>query len=291
MHHYFATGDESSRETVIGLAQWVLDLDDGNKHMLGWLDRGHTGDATWSTRRSDPPPGRAGANAVTALLDAFALSCERRFIEKAEELVRRCIHPSDDIDSRDLFDAERHWSYTMFLQAVGRYLDTKAELGELDANYAYAQESLLHYARWMAKNETPYFTRAGRLEYPTETWSAQDMRKSDIFKFALKHSSDAEREQFAERSGFFFRSSVTELSMANTSSLTRPVVLMMTCGYMHAYFQSHPDEAVPGTPPRVEFGRPERFVSQRERVVRKLVVLAACTLVAGILFGFRLWRG
>jgi len=291
MYHFFATGDERSRETVIGLARWVLDLDDGNKNVLRWLDSGHTGDATISSHRSDPPPTRAGANAVVALLDGFALSGDRRFLDKAEALIGRCIHPSDNIESLDLIDAERQWSYTMFLQALGLYLDVKAELGEVDVRYAYARESLLHYARWMAERETPYLTRASRLEYPTETWSAQDMRKSDIFKFAVKHSSGAERKRFAERLEFFFRSSVGELTMAKTRSLSRPVVLMMTCGYMHAYFRSHPAEAAPSGPHRIDFGRPERFVSQRSRVVRKLGVLAAAALTAGIWFGYWLSQG
>src|SRR5262249_54822267 len=67
MHHFFATGDDGSRETVMDLAQWILDLDDGHKHVLRWVDCGDTGDATISTRRSDPPPARAGANAVNTL--------------------------------------------------------------------------------------------------------------------------------------------------------------------------------------------------------------------------------
>ena len=101
---------------------------------------------------------------------------ERAFLAKVDELIRRCVHPSDDIAALDLLDAERRWSYTVFLQAVARYLDDKAEGGELDAAYAYARAALLHYARWMAEHEYPYLDTPAGLEYPTETWAAQDMR-------------------------------------------------------------------------------------------------------------------
>ncbi len=59
--------------------------------------------------------------------------------------------------------------------------------------YAYARASLLHYARWMAEHEYPYLEKPEILEYPTETWAAQDMRKSEIFDYAARHTTGAER--------------------------------------------------------------------------------------------------
>lgn len=278
MHHYFLTGHPASRQTVLDLAQWVIDIDDGRRHLLRWLDRGPTGAASRTVNGRYHGPGRGPGNAMNALLDAFTLSGERRFLDKAEALIRRCIHPEDDIETRQLLDAERRWSYTVFLQTLGRYLDLKAGIGELDARYAYAQESLRRYARWMADRERPYLSQPEMLEYPTETWSAQDMRKSDVFNFAAKHVHGPERERFLERSVYFFRSSVGELMNSKTCALTRPVVLMMTCGYMHAYCQSHPQESAPEAPLGIEFGRPERFVPRRVRVLAKLAFLA---VVAG----------
>src|SRR5262249_25230858 len=147
------------------------------------------------------------------------------FRAKLEQLLHRCIHPADDIAKRNLLDAEYRWSYTMFLQVVGRYLDDKIERGELDQHYAYARASLLHYARWMAANEIPYLDRPERLKMPTETWTAQDMRKSDVFYYAAKHAAGPERERFLERAQFFFRYSVTKLSEMKTRTLARPVVV------------------------------------------------------------------
>ena len=281
MHHYFLTGEEPSREAVIGLADWILAMEDGARSRLRWLDRGPTGCASATHTRSYHGPGRGPANAITALLDAFLLSGNRRYADAADGLLRRCIHPRDDIDARRLQEAEIRWSYTMFLQVLGRYLDIKIDRGDLDSMYAYAKESLLAYARWMAQHEIPYLSRPERLEFPTETWAAQDMRKSDVFKFAAKHSVGPERERFRARSEFFFRSSVEDLTAAKTRELTRPVVIMMTCGYMHAYFDLHPHETAPPAPSGLDFGLPRPFVPQRARVLRKLKVLGATGLAAG----------
>jgi hypothetical protein len=43
MLHYFLTGEEASRQTVVDLAECVLNLDDGTKTIFRWLDRGDTG--------------------------------------------------------------------------------------------------------------------------------------------------------------------------------------------------------------------------------------------------------
>src|SRR5258708_37731702 len=112
----------------------------------------------------------------------------------------------------------------MFLQSLGRYLDDKAERDQRDQMYAYARASLLHYARWMADHEYPYLDKPEILEYPTETWAAQDMRKSEVFKYAALHAKGGERARFLERAEFFFRDSTSRLSGMKTRTLCRPVV-------------------------------------------------------------------
>jgi hypothetical protein len=283
MHHYFLTGNVASKQTAVELAEWMMNSDDGRQNALRWLDVGDTGLASRTASRDYHGPGRGSGNAINTLLNGTLLTQDKRFLLKAEQLIRRCIHPHDDVDSRDLLDAERRWSYTVFLQALGRYLDLKMERGPLDETYAHAQQSLLHYARWMAEREYPYLEKSETLEYPNETWSAQDMRKSDVFKFAAKHARGSERERFLERSDFFFRSSVEGLLAAQTRTFTRPVVLMMTNGFMHAYFQERPDESALFGNSATDFGDPEPFVSQRRRAEAKLKrigAMTACLVVA-----------
>ena len=54
------------------------------------------------------------------LLNAFRLTGSRKYMDKAEGLIRRCVHPADDIEERTLLDAENRWSYTVFLMALAR---------------------------------------------------------------------------------------------------------------------------------------------------------------------------
>jgi hypothetical protein len=280
MLHYFLTGNPQSREAAIGLAQWVIDMDDGKKTIFRWLDRGNTGLASATVSPGYHGPGRGAGNSINALLDGHRLATgsgdPRRaqiFLDKAEQLIRRCIHPSDNIAERNLLDAEKRWSYTVFLQALGKYLDYKAERDELDWMYAYGRAALLQYARWMAANEYPFLEKPEILEYPTETWVAQDMRKSEVFKFAAKYAErNEERARFLERSEFFFRYVTTTLMGMKTRTLARPVVILLSNGFTHAYFQRHPDVAAPL--PRVipsDFGKPQVFVPQKVRAKKRLV--------------------
>jgi hypothetical protein len=283
--HHFLTGDPRSRSAAISLGRWVIEMDDGRKAPFGWLDGHPHGHATASGSPTYHGPGRAQANSLNALLNAYRLTRDTEYLEKAEQIIRRCIHPKDDVNARNLLDAENKWFYTMSLQALGRYLDDKAEDGSTDRMYDYARESLLRYARWMAKHEYPYLDKPEILEYPTETWAAQDMRKSDVFKFAAKHAQSTERATFLERSEFFFHTSTTTLASLPTRTLARPVVLMLSNGYMHAYFQKYPEHASPLPPPRpdLDFGSPEVFVPQKARVLRKLKIMAAVGVIVVIL--------
>jgi hypothetical protein len=285
MLHHFLTGSPASRQAALGLARWVIDMDDGAKTIFRWLASGDTGLASKSRTFDYHGPGRGAANSIAALIDGHRLSGDAALLAKAEQLIRRCVHPADNVPARNLLDAENRWFYTMFLQSLGRYLDYKAERGELDPMYAYARASLLHYARWMVDHEYPYLEKPAILEYPTETWVAQDMRKSEIFKYAAKHSTGDERANFLERSEFFFRYAVEKLSSMPTRTLARPVVLLLSYGYMHAYFQKHPDESAPAPPTVADFGKPEAFVPQKVRAIKRFKLLAlAAAAVLGLLF-------
>jgi hypothetical protein len=139
----------------------------------------------------------------------------------------------------------------------------------------------------MAEYEYPYLEKPEILEYPTETWAAQDMRKSEIFDYAARHTSGAERDRFRERSEFFFRYSTTTLVGMPTRTLCRPVVLLLSYGFQRAYFLRRPEESAP--PPAqtsTNFGRPEVFVPQKARAKKRLVLLAGAftaLLVLGVI--------
>jgi hypothetical protein len=99
------------------------------------------------------------------------------------------------------------------------------------------------------------------------------MRKSEVFNFAAAQAHDpAESALFRERSRFFYDYSTSKLLDMPTRTLTRPLVLMLTNGYMQASFERQP--TVPGQtvaqPPA--FAPRPRFVRQRDAALRNMVI-------------------
>jgi hypothetical protein len=272
--HYLLTGDPLSREAAIGLATWVINMDDGRKTILRWLAPSYTGLASATQSVDYHGPGRGAGHSIMVLLEGHRLTGERRYLAKAEQLIRRCVHPADDIAALELLDAERRWSYTAFLQAVGKFLDYKTELGEVDVSYAYGRAALLHYARWMAQHEEPYLDHPEKLEYPTETWAAQEVRKSDVFSFAAQHAEEPERDRFMERARFFFDYSMATLLGEKTRAFARPVVLLLSNGLMQLGGRAKLDRPAPSDH-LARFGSPERFVPQKAIAKKRLLVLGA----------------
>jgi len=281
MLHYYLTGEEASRQTAIDLGQFVINLDDGSQTVFRWLDGGNTGHATVSAGYYGP--GRGPANSVNALLDAYRLSGDARFLAKAEQLIRRVVHPDEDIRKHGLDQPEHRWFYTMFLQSLGKYLHVKVERGELDAAYAYGRASLLHYARWMAANEYPTLDKPEKLEFPTETWAAQDIRKSDVFHYAAMHATGEERAVFEERAGFFHRNSVETLQRMPTRALARPVIVLLTSGFLDAWRTDRPHVSEPLPKADASHGPVPTFVPQRARAEQRAKLLASVALVVGTL--------
>jgi hypothetical protein len=268
MLHYFLTGSESSRAAVLQLAGWVLDMDDGAKSRFRWIDRRETGLAS-STRSADfHGPGRGAGNSINALLDAHRLTGDPRYLEKADRLIARCVHPDDDPAAIDPLDAENRWSYTVFLQNLGKYLEYRADRDLLDERYEYARAVLLRWARWMCVHERPYLDCPERLEYPTETWAAQDVRKAAVFEFAARYTHDeGEYASFLARADGFVDYAVATLAAMPTGRLVRPLVLLL------AYGMQRPLLAPPAAAAAVSIADVERtaFIPMRQRVVRRMM--------------------
>jgi hypothetical protein len=274
--YWCLTGDPESASVVRGLGDWVIAMDDGSRTIMGLIDSGPTGLASRSAGYHKP--GRGSGNSINALLDAHEVSRDRRYIDKAEQLIRRCIHPADDIEALGLSKPERRWSYLVFLQVLGKYLDFKLEWGETDYMLYYARASLLHYASWMTQHELPYKAVLHKVELPTETWPAHDVRKSHILHLAARYSPPDEQPKLHSRAEFFFTHSVRDVLSFPTAFLTRPLVILCVFGHVHAYFQAHAHARIEVAPRDYAFGRPEQFVPQSQRLrstfAAKLSVIA-----------------
>ena len=153
---------------------------------------------------------------------------------------------------------------------------------------------MLYYATWMIDNEYPYLTKPEILEYPTETWAAQDMRKCEVFQWASLHATGELRERLLERAQFFFDYSTETLLTMETRTLCRPIALLLSNGYSRAWFSKQ--LSIPILPSadggsKVDYGKPTRFMPQKIQAIRrakKIVIagLIACTLA----FGWLAWR-
>jgi hypothetical protein len=270
LFYYYLTGDPEAAATVRGLAEWVCAMDDGALSGFAFFDEGPTGLASKTVETGYHKAGRGAGNSINALLDAYALTGERRFMGKAEELLQRSIHPQDDVPALQLDDPERRWSYLVFLQVLGKYLQVKRELGEYDYAFWYARASLLHYARWMLEHEVPYKDVLHKVEFPTETWPAHDVRKTHILHVAASYTEGAERARLRERAGYFFDRCLTDLLSFSTSGLTRPLVILSVYGCIHGYYLKSGQPAQLPALVQHDFGAPQQFVPQRARLKASL---------------------
>jgi hypothetical protein len=248
-------------------------MDNGAGHVLGVFSNQPTGDAS---RTCDPDyhgPGRGAGNSIHALLDAWQLTGQRRHLAKADELIRRCIHPADDIAARDLGNAERRWSYTVFLQALVRLIEATAEQPGLSSLRDYARESLLHYARWMAAHERFYLDQPEKLEYPTETWAAQELRKGNTLLMAARYSAGDEAARFRQRGCEMLDRAWQSLLSFESRRTTRPVAVAMQQGILESCLRNE-ETAAPALRKSwhesASVGEPAQFLPQKQAIRQAL---------------------
>jgi hypothetical protein len=281
LYHHYLTGDADSKRAVIELADWVLRMDDGRLAAWSWLDDGPTGNASRTRDDDYHGPGRGAGNSLNVLLDAWDVARQRRHLDFAEKLVRRSIHPADDIGRLELLDVERRWSYTVFLVALARYLAMKSAEEEFDATYDYARASLLHYAAWMVEHERPTLDRPEQLQYVTESWAAQDLRKANVLRLAALIAP----AEFASR----VRTKADEISDSAWAALlsfpsvhvTRAIAIAAVEGTRDFYLRVMPPRMPAASASPDAFGEPVPFIPARKRLAAKLQSLAGLGDMAG----------
>ena len=232
--YYLTTGSERARSAVLELARWVGHFYDGSGTLLEEIQRL----LRWQLRavyqvvrgadisRHRYPVHRGIGNLVVAQLDAFEITCEQMYLERAERVILGAIGPKDDLVTRGLEKVEENWFYSIFLQALIRFLDVKRSMNEYDVAFFYVRDSLMHYADWIVSREQPYLNNPDDLEYPNHTWVAQDIRRCAILLDSYRYA-DTERPDYLERSRFFARYVTRELESEPTSSYSRILAILM----------------------------------------------------------------
>lgn len=275
--YHFLFGDDDARETVLSLADWVIAMEDGGRTPFFFIDAGPTGAATATSEADYHGPGRAAANSINALLDGWLISGDKRYLDFAERLLRRTVHPADDIPSRRLHDAERRWSYTMYFEVAARYLHLKQAWGQCDDAYVDVAQALLHYARWMLEHEQPFLARREELEYPTEVWAAQSLRQANVLWAAARLAEGDLRARLRRQAEDWTDRAWRDLYGFDSPVNARTLAVVLTAALRGACHRMGPPlpcprEEPPGLSP------PEPFLSQRTRVKRLLRRPIACAL-------------
>ncbi|MCA9063750.1 MAG: hypothetical protein KDA96_11845 [Planctomycetaceae bacterium] len=272
LHYYFLTGNEDARDAVISLADWVIHLDDGRQTFLGILDNGPTGMASCTITPDFQGPGRGAGNSLNALLDAWLLTDDDRYRSMAETIIRRCVHPGQDLNSLQLADTEKRWSYTVFLTSLGRYLQVCLERGETGAMYAWSRAAFCTYGRWMANHEGRTLEHPEKLEIPSEAWAAQDFRKANVLRLAAQCEDDAD-------SAALMRQKADEINDAAWQDLyswgrqhltARCLSILMTEGLRDVFHRTEPLTTLPQPETQPEFPAWQMFVPQKTRVKQLL---------------------
>ena len=253
LYHYFLTGNPTSKEAVFSLTNWVTHFYEGdgsmldtlvsfkNRHLVGYKNNFSSG--------HQYPLDRGIGNYITALLDCFAIDNDLRHLHRVEHIIQNTVHPEDDIPQRAFDDVENTWFYTVFLQALIRYLHTKELLDQHDYAYSYARDTLLHYATWMSKHEQPYLAKPEILEFPNHTWAAQEIRKSNVLYAAWHYFTDTSsggssaKENLLARADEFYNYVVDTLATEPTASYTRLLALLMQSHGARAFYLAAPQNA------------------------------------------------
>ncbi|EAQ98939.2 hypothetical protein [Congregibacter litoralis] len=192
LHHYLLTGNTASRDALYELKNWISKVYEGSDTFvdlaLALKNRNRPDLKNHLTGRY--PLDRGIANYLNALMDCYVLDQSPATLAQLAHIIQHTIHPTEDLEARALTNIEEHWFYVVLLQALCRYLTLKKDLGELDDDFFYARDCLLHYADWMVENEAPYLTKPERLEFPNHTWTAQDLRKANVLFWAAYWSPD-----------------------------------------------------------------------------------------------------
>lgn len=241
--YHVLTGDERALGSVVGLADWAIKMDAGEQHLLGIASNHRTGLASCTTEPGYHGPGRGAGNTINALLDGWLATGQRQYVDKCDEILRRTIHPNDAIPQRDLLNAEPRWSYTVYLQVLLKMLEMTRDAPEWHETRDYARQSVLHYAGWMLTHERAYLDSPAALEYPTETWAAQDLRKGNVLLGAARITTGSAAESLRERGHELLDKAWKSLQSFPTHIYTRPLALVLQQVYQESFLSNDRSEA------------------------------------------------
>lgn len=235
--HYQLTGSQSSKQALISICHWISQYYEGDGSVFGTLlSIKNAGTPELKNIKTGKYPlDRGTGNYLQALMDRFELIGKLSDLAQCGYIIKHTVSPKDDIAARELTNVEATWFYTVFLQAVCRFIQMKESRNECDEDYIYAVCSLTHYAQWMATNEYAYLDKPSVLEFPNQTWSGQDLRKLCVLEFAKSYLSKEWVDKTTQKTTTIKEAITSRLKDNREASTTRVLCLLMQNANFLAY--------------------------------------------------------
>lgn len=232
--NYLLSGDERIKEVVENMTNWVRCFYNGAPSLLArcfrfiTIDRkaGQLTNIGWVAPGYKYPLDRGTANYLNALIDHFLIGGSSELLLEMDEVIRETLSPTDDLVARQLSDVENQWFYVVFLQALARFMVLKEQLEQIDPAYSYARHAFMHYAHWLKDNDPPYLDHPEKLEFPTDTWAAQDLRKANVLYYASYFALTG-ADTYRVRADFFYQYCCNHLSQSPEAHTTRIQALIL----------------------------------------------------------------
>lgn len=231
LYYYFLTGNRHAKEAVTSLYHWIEHVYDGDRSLVGFLlafKNRHRIDLK-NIVTNTYPLDRGTANYINATIDMFMLHNDQYYLHKVFAIIVNTVSPQDELTERGLLEVEQHWFYTVFLQAVCRFMrvlrhyESDTQQHEM---WLHCQKIIVLFADWMVEHERPYLTKPDILEYPNQTWTGQDLRKVDVLAFAAMVEPE-KRDAYQAKANELQSYIVSQLSVSEELPFARIQSLIM----------------------------------------------------------------
>jgi hypothetical protein len=127
---------------------------------------------------------------------------------------------------------------------VLRYLLLKESINDIDSDYWYARDGFMHYGHWMLANEGFYLDTPEPLEFPNDTWCAQEVRKANLFYYFYYFSAD-KHDAFLLKAQEYYAYVKQTLASSNEAQFTRILaILMQNDGVQQRFNEQKPHSSV-----------------------------------------------
>nr|WP_297347998.1 hypothetical protein [uncultured Glaciecola sp.] len=226
--YYQLTGNESAKSAVIQLGNWITCFFEGDGTVLGSLLQYRNRAIVRNPLTGRYPLDRGVANYVNVLLDSYELTANRQYVARASSIITQTFDATDIIAERNFQDIENTWYYIVFMQSVAKYLWLCETVYGIDHDYVSIKKSFLHYVEWIATQEQPYLVNHQKLEYPNDTWTAQDLRKIMVLNIASNYTDSPHLKELIQQKVDSLRHYVEDkLCNSDEKDFTRVLALVM----------------------------------------------------------------